>query len=211
MKTLIRYRILRRLIFFCTVRIYPFYGTQGTCGLRFSCCSLDRQCNRDWAGWSKHHKIMEQNKMSRNMTKPTKWLWAQRRLRSAWASWSSLSTWSNCGSLVTHWAHSEDWADAQADLSFRCGHTHTCHKLWTENYEIRQIFKWDLIKFCEIFIKITLELPQTSQKSLFKCKTLVITTTKCDLCLFLHKMCCKMFWKFCEIWKILWELASRWA
>ena len=24
-------------------------------------------------------------------------------------------------------------------------------------------------------------------------------------------MCCKMFWKFCEIWKILWELASRWA
>ena len=24
-------------------------------------------------------------------------------------------------------------------------------------------------------------------------------------------MCCKMVWKFCEIWKILWELASRWA
>ena len=24
-------------------------------------------------------------------------------------------------------------------------------------------------------------------------------------------MCCKMVWKYCEIWKILWELASRWA
>ena len=24
-------------------------------------------------------------------------------------------------------------------------------------------------------------------------------------------MCCKMIWKFCEIWKVLWELAFRWA
>ena len=24
-------------------------------------------------------------------------------------------------------------------------------------------------------------------------------------------MCCKMVWKFCEIWKILWEMAFRWA
>ena len=40
---------------------------------------------------------------------------------------------------------------------------HTCHKLWTEICEIRQIFKRDLIKFCEIFIKITLELPKNSQ------------------------------------------------
>ena len=50
----------------------------------------------------------------------------------------------------------------------------------------------DLIKCCEIFTKITLELPQNSQKPLFKCKKLVINTTKCDLCVFLHKMCCKM-------------------
>ena len=35
------------------------------------------------------------NKMSRDMTKPTKWVCAQRRLRSAWA-------------LATQWAHSED-------------------------------------------------------------------------------------------------------
>ena len=39
-------------------------------------------------------------------------------------------------------------------------------KLWTEICEMRQIFKWDVIKFCEIFIKITLKLPQNSQKSL---------------------------------------------
>ena len=46
------------------------------------------------------------------MTKPTIWLCAQRRLRSAWASaqsdQSSLSAWRNLGSLATHWAHSED-------------------------------------------------------------------------------------------------------
>ena len=39
----------------------------------------------------------------------------------------------------------------------------------------------------------------------------MINTKKCDLCLFLHKMCCKIFWKCFEIWKFLWELMSRWA
>ena len=51
---------------------------------------------------------------------------------------------------------------------------HTCHNLWTEICEIRQIFKGDLIKFCENLTKITLELPKNSQKPLFKCKKLVI-------------------------------------
>ena len=60
---------------------------------------------------------------------------------------------------------------------------HTCHKLWTEICEIGQIFKGDLIKFCEIFTKISLELPQNSKKHLFKCKKLVINTIKCDLCI----------------------------
>ena len=46
-------------------------------------------------------------------------------------------------------------------------------------------------------------------------KKLVKTTTVCALCLFLHKICCKMVLKFCEIWifmgiafqmgQILWE------
>ena len=39
------------------------------------------------------------------MTKPTKWVCAQRRLRSAWAS---LSAWRNLGSLAAHWVHIED-------------------------------------------------------------------------------------------------------
>ena len=88
-------------------------------------------------------------------------------------------------------------------------HAHTCHKLWTEICEMRQIYKWDLIKFCEIFTKITLKLPQNSQKPVLLCMKFVINTTKCDVCLnttkydvclCLHKMCFKMVWKFCEIW-----------
>ena len=50
--------------------------------------------------------------LSHNMTKPTIWVCAQQRLRSAWASaqsdQSSLSAWRKLGSLATHWAHSED-------------------------------------------------------------------------------------------------------
>ena len=72
--------------------------------------------------------------MSRNMTKPTKWVCApQRRLRSAWASaqsdQSSLSAWRNLGPLATHWAHSENsdqtgWSEGQADPSLCWVHTH---------------------------------------------------------------------------------------
>ena len=53
------------------------------------------------------------NKCSRDMTQPIKWLCAQRRLRSAWASARSDHS-LRCphekknGFLVTHWAHSED-------------------------------------------------------------------------------------------------------
>ena len=50
--------------------------------------------------------------VSRDMTKPTKWVCAQRRLRSAWASAQSdqslLSIWRKLGPLATHWAHSRD-------------------------------------------------------------------------------------------------------
>ena len=46
------------------------------------------------------------------MTKPTKWLCAKRRLRSAWASAQSdqfsLSEWRKRGSLATYWVYSED-------------------------------------------------------------------------------------------------------
>ena len=70
---------------------------------------------------------------------------------------------------------------------------HTCRKLWTKICEIRQNLKGDLTKFCEIFLSITLELPQYSLKSFFfSCKKLLKTTIVCDLCLFLHKISCKM-------------------
>ena len=44
---------------------------------------------------------------------------------------------------------------------------HTCHKLWTEICEIWQFFKGDLIKFCEIYAKITFELTQNNQNAAF--------------------------------------------
>ena len=50
--------------------------------------------------------------MSHDMTKLTKWVCTQRRLRSAWTSaqfdQSSLSSRRNFGSLATHWVHSKD-------------------------------------------------------------------------------------------------------
>ena len=59
------------------------------------------------------------------MTKPTKWLCAQRRLRSAWASAQSdqslrCAKLSSCGQRRL-WS---DWADAQADLYLRWVHSH---------------------------------------------------------------------------------------
>ena len=52
-----------------------------------------------------------------NMTKPTKWLCAQRRLRSAWASSAQSDQSLRC-------PLEGSWADAQADLSLRRVHTH---------------------------------------------------------------------------------------
>ena len=46
--------------------------------------------------------------ISHDMTKPTKWVCTQRRLRSAWSE-SSLSAWRKLGSLPTHWANSKDF------------------------------------------------------------------------------------------------------
>ena len=63
---------------------------------------------------------------------------------------------------------------SSAPLAFNRGNNqvwkgipHTCHKLWTKICEIRQNFKWDFTTFLEIFINITLELPQYSLKSFF--------------------------------------------
>ena len=63
-------------------------------------------------GYSRTDRRVFGDNLSRLISKPTNWLCAQRRLRSAWASTqsdqSSLSAWKKFGSLATHWAHSED-------------------------------------------------------------------------------------------------------
>ena len=69
--------------------------------------------------------------LSCHMTKPTKWLQAQRRLRSAWASPSLIRVfavrmkkpWVRSYPLSTQRRLWSDWADAQADLSLRWVHT----------------------------------------------------------------------------------------
>ena len=64
--------------------------------------------------------------MSRDMTKPTKWVCAQRRLRSAWASAQSDQS-----SLSAEWVakdpsflHADSEDSDQTDLSRRWAHTH---------------------------------------------------------------------------------------
>ena len=44
---------------------------------------------------------------------------------------------------------------------------HTCHTFLAEICEIRLIFRGDLTKFCEIFIKVTFKLTEVSLKPLF--------------------------------------------
>ena len=66
------------------------------------------------------------------MTKPTMWLCAQRRLRSASASAQSdqsLRFRMKKGWILSYPLNAQrrlwsDWADAQADLSLRCAHSH---------------------------------------------------------------------------------------
>ena len=66
--------------------------------------------------------------MSRDMTKSTKWLCAQRRLRSAWASAVFAvrveKPWVLSYPLSAQRRLWSDWADAQADLSLRWAHPH---------------------------------------------------------------------------------------
>ena len=72
--------------------------------------------------------------LSRIVTKPTKWHVRPAKtqiilgIRPVWPE-SLLSAWRNLGSLATHSVHSEDWSDwanAQADLSFRWAHMPFC-------------------------------------------------------------------------------------
>ena len=65
--------------------------------------------------------------LSRDMTKQTKWLCVQRRLKSAWACAQSVrvkKAWVLSYPLSAQRKLWSDWADAKADLSLRWAHTH---------------------------------------------------------------------------------------
>ena len=74
---------------------------------------------------------------------------------------------------------------------------HTCHKLWTEICEMRQIFKGDLIKFCEIFTGI--------MKILWDLKNLTGTGFQMGQILWDFISHCEIFtmWDMACMWKIL--------
>ena len=120
------------------------------------------------------------------MTKPTKWLCSQRRLRSAWAS----AVWSE-SSLCAHWvakdpsfihADSEDWsdwADTQADLSLRSTHLPFC---WFCHEAAHFINPWILsstMHFDTPDDTCKFQIVRPNQKSMYrKCHNSPITTKR---------------------------------
>ena len=87
-------------------------------------CRLSHFCMKSKASPVYQWYCEDTLNMSDNMTKPTKWLCAQRRVRSAWASESSLSAWRKLGSLATHTVHSQD-SDQTGLIWVFAGHTVT--------------------------------------------------------------------------------------
>ena len=115
------------------------------------------------------------------MTKPTQWVCAQQRLRSAWASTktdqSSMSAWRNLGSLATHWAHSEDSDQTGRtlillDLSCRGlfnryssiaeiqGTTNLCIILWTEIMSLYYFCNTPGANYCINFLLLHIKCQQ---------------------------------------------------
>ena len=104
---------------------------------------------------------------SRLMTKQTKWLCAQQRLRSAWASAQSDHS-LRCAlngylSSRGQWRLWSNWADAQADLSIRWAQSSFCwfsHEAAQINASIRSSYLPDIIWkqpfFLQIFLSNTL-------------------------------------------------------
>ena len=96
------------LFFFLFLFFFFFFFTFGRTSIP---CPLYVCLNFGSLSWT---TLFLWQKMTHDTTKPTKWLCAQRRLRSAWASaqsdQSSMSTWRKLGCLATHWAHSEELA-----------------------------------------------------------------------------------------------------
>ena len=76
-------------------------------------------------------QTLSKNHLNHLMTKPTVWLCAQWRLKSAWASahsdQSSLSAWRQVGTLATHWTHSEgsEMSEIEPIRGFQCYRNNT--------------------------------------------------------------------------------------
>ena len=110
------------------------------------------------------------------MTKPTKWHVHPAKTQSSLGirpvgSESSLSAWRKLESLATHWAHSEDLADAQADLSLRwvCSHfvgfpmrrlNYGVSNVWF--YTIRCCFIWHVHKCIRVWKCTKLLMPNNN-------------------------------------------------
>ena len=85
-----------------------------------------------WAHAGCLEYMIRTKEMSRDMTKPTKWLCAQRRLRSAghppsliWVfAVRMMKAWTLSYQLSAQQRLWSDWANAQADLSLRWAHSH---------------------------------------------------------------------------------------
>ena len=94
-------------------------------------------------------------------------------------------------------------------IHIKCRALHTCHNLWTKISDWRQNFKGDLTKLCEIFLNITLELPQYSL--FFVC---VRNLWKPQQCLINIYFFIKSVVKWSENsvrYEFLWKLPPRWA
>ena len=82
--------------------------------------------------WHRSTIWMTLKQLSHDMTKPTKWVCAQQRLRSAWHPPSLIrvftvrmkKTWVLSYPLSAQRRLWSDWAGAQADLSLRWAHSH---------------------------------------------------------------------------------------
>ena len=106
---------------------YWLWGLNGCCKPLPVCCPIPKlyRIILLWltSQWAKQNLLVLRNFfcLSRDMTKPTKWLCAERRLRSAWAWVAKDPSFLHADS--EDWS---DWADARADLSPRWAHMPFC-------------------------------------------------------------------------------------
>ena len=107
-----------------------------------------------------------QKALSHLMTKPTKWLWAQRRLRSAWASAQSdqslrcprKESWFLSYPVSAQRRLWSDWADAEADLSLRWAHSHFV------DFVMRRLISAIILKFYQLLYHIVLMCPKDGDR-----------------------------------------------